>query len=1135
MKTLNKYLLLIITFYALQSSAQTPLPGNDFRIGEYMFAFSYDNTSNPAPCNLTISANNTSGYPSSSLSVLAQDGFNTVDDYTFPSLYMPVDGMIRGLELVENINNSMNTANNTNYIYLKMQTSCKDYFKPWAGAITPGYQYLPSLLLNNILTSASLNGSNDYVDSNYLGENNPFNIKGNTATNDYCVGVMSRPDYQTLFTQVFTGGSNPSGYTLQNYIWGHSINEEGCYNHGYVYSDRYDPAKTTVSLPVPVQNVSSATGYFRNFLKAYGITNQKMTTVQANHGKSINNNTQEEATAPVLSKPQDYINPSLCTNMPDVFFESSYYQFPTTNWYTFPYSNIATGNDYHYLGKFKSIDYALTKVSNVQSMCDLGSSAFSNNSAMNSGSVQNANYFWLLLYGSIIHGASGVWMYGATQSFYSQDPGDVTAQTNYSNMSNAQRFIRPNFPYIYQNYAGQLSREFAYLVNNNIVSTDPGTVICKKTDEADPYCIVPAATSYITDNLLSTNKVPKDVYTWASFLGINYVTSTYTPYPDLETENYGLRYTIRSYGNRTVMIICNMLPIPLETTLDFSNLANPVIRNADQIKVLYESSFPSLAVVSSSTYKTNRDSKIDLVKNTVGKLTFANLPANKQITMAFGPLDTHVIEFEKAVMPEAWAYANDYANGWARVWSNNGSDWIGNWHVLPTDEYLTGDFLNDGTQQLLCIDKSHANGGYATLYKYNATTNNWDEEWSNNGNGTIGGWIMHSTDQYVSGNFTGTGKYDQLLISNTNTRYATLTEISGTKWNSDWNNAGNGFIGTWAIGNADRFITGDWLHSTGRKDLLCIQNQNTNAGAQIITFSSGKWNFSWTNSASGKIGNWTINTTDKYAAGDLNGTGFTDRLITSNYAISRAEIENFSSGTWSQNYTSTGNIAGVGIPQTDDALLVGNLNNSSNGDDMFFIQGTNTSGANYATTVDLVSGTPTWKWSNHDAPWVAPENGFINDWPVADPSGSIAKYLLIKPIAGGPAYLLAMRSYGCTAPYLVNMYKTYINNCSSCGDFSPIKPADQDNSIMGSVDMKVYPNPNRGIYTIEIDNNNDNTANIEVYNIFGQMVKSVENYKLTPGSNNLVDIDMSNAPTGQYIVKCTTDSGVKVSRVTIAK
>src|SRR5207302_13386 len=171
------------------------------------------------------------------------------------------------------------------------------------------------------------------------------------------------------------------------------------------------------NVEVPPQNVDEAIGFFRNRLNAKGVPPgyQKIIVAVVNHGKSINNYLMYDGEGQYL--PQQYINLS---NKPDAIFEASYYQFPIDSaWKTQPYSNINNSgqndNNYHYLAKFKNIDFIKGYNSNVHAemSTELNDDHPSYYTAWHSDlKIRNANYLWFQTYTSIIHGVSGVWFWG---------------------------------------------------------------------------------------------------------------------------------------------------------------------------------------------------------------------------------------------------------------------------------------------------------------------------------------------------------------------------------------------------------------------------------------------------------------------------------------------------------------------------------------------------------------------------------------------------------------------------------------------------------------------------------------------------------------------------------------------------
>jgi hypothetical protein len=77
--------------------------------------------------------------------------------------------------------------------------------------------------------------------------------------------------------------------------------------------------------------------------------------------------------------------------------------------------------------------------------------------------------------------------------------------------------------------------------------------------------------------------------------------------------------------------------------------------------------------------------------------------------------------------------------------------------------------------------------------------------------------------------------------------------------------------------------------------------------------------------------------------------------------------------------------------------------------------------------------------------------------------------------------------------------------------------------------VKVYPNPNKGNFTVTIENPKSDIA-IGVYNLIGEMVKTIETNSLK--STYSVDLNVAN---GVYLVKVTNGGLTSTQKVTINK
>ncbi len=97
------------------------------------------------------------------------------------------------------------------------------------------------------------------------------------------------------------------------------------------------------------------------------------------------------------------------------------------------------------------------------------------------------------------------------------------------------------------------------------------------------------------------------------------------------------------------------------------------------------------------------------------------------------------------------------------------------------------------------------------------------------------------------------------------------------------------------------------------------------------------------------------------------------------------------------------------------------------------------------------------------------------------------------------------------------MQKTYFNRPTAITDVNDI-----------AVDMKVYPNPATDMVNVEISTTVSGKLTMEVYNLMGQKIQSVE------AMNNKAQINIGNLPAGAYVVDCYND-GMKVAAARFIK
>ncbi len=251
------------------------------------------------------------------------------------------------------------------------------------------------------------------------------------------------------------------------------------------------------------------------------------------------------------------------------------------------------------------------------------------------------------------------------------------------------------------------------------------------------------------------------------------------------------------------------------------------------------------------------------------------------------------------------------------------------------------------------------------------------------------------------------------------------------------------------------------------------------------------------------------------------------------------------------------------------------------------IQLNTTGGADFNWTI-LAGGTAnSLSCTNCDSPWASPTNTttyavessastFCPDHQdtvtitVVQPSSVTypAVSISVAPdsnIASGTSVTFTANATGCNNPtyrWVVNSTGLPGNNNStftsntlndndivycvvSCADSCP-SPRDTFSNtitmhinnaaynIANNTDIKLYPNPNSGIFTIEINKlgANRKELQIEILNTIGQTVYS---RSITPANNNIKEqINLNDMPSGMYLLKASTDSGTDIVRFIVA-
>ena len=209
--------------------------------------------------------------------------------------------------------------------------------------------------------------------------------------------------------------------------------------------------------------------------------------------------------------------------------------------------------------------------------------------------------------------------------------------------------------------------------------------------------------------------------------------------------------------------------------------------------------------------------------------------------------------------------------GWTDIWDNgtNLGKIIG-WNLSSSDQFISGNFDSStpGDELFLC----NSNGFAALLHFGNNNGYQWMPVWGNGGNGWVGAMSISSNNQYIAGDFDNDGT-DELLCLNYASGSAMLLKYSSSGWTTLWTNNGIGWIGPggaagWHIQYSDGYTAGAFFPSTGSQLFL----KNVAGWAMIEQYTGSGWVALWSNSGNGKINGWNLSGNDRVLISKLNNT-----------------------------------------------------------------------------------------------------------------------------------------------------------------------------------------------------------------------------------------------------------------------
>jgi hypothetical protein len=700
--------------------------------------------------------------------------------------------------------------------------------------------------------------------------------------------------------------------------------------------------------------------------------------------------------------------------------------------------------------------------------------------------IANANWLWFQAYNSIIHGAKGVWFWGMgggwTQNELDQQASNYppgAALEYWKDESIEDRFQENNFPSYYKQYVRHLSRELRYLVNENFLNNDPNSVLYNKTDYADPYCILPPADTYIPNTYEDPNLGNIDLN--GGIFGDD---------ENFQNENYGLRYSIRTNGDKIIMIITNPLPIPIvNVELNFSSIPDPKIKDASGVWVLFE----NYQNIYSNTYKVDRDGDIDLINNDVGNKYFIPMSSN-QFTMDFGPMDTKILEFA-VVTPHS-----NPDGEWDKIFSNNLSGNINGWTLGDIDYYYQGDFDGNGKEEILIVHNEFTPIPWMTTLEFDG--DDWIWKWSNYGN-------SHPMEPYrenlVVGDFDGDGKDE--IIGNDIPGWTTLFKYNGVDFVWSWSDYGSHPITPYK----DNLVPGDF-DGDGKDEILGC---DFTGWTTIFEYDGTDFVWGWWSD----FGNTHPIQPYKHnlRAGDFDGDGKDELLGLDSWGT----LFKYNGLDWEWLWSTYGSSSFSGwsypIPGSDE-LLIGDLNNDKK-DDLLFIQ--KQPDGHWSTLMTLNSSPGSgwdWLWTgNNDY-----TDPYINDWPINKGVGIHSRYFLIQARNKRVDHLFALRYYKLCSQfrYLANMY--YYANDSFVSN-EDILTENKSSSVL------IFPNPSNGLFTIKLNEELVDQVGITIYNSYGATVFE----QISVATNNL-NLDLTHLEQGIYYINLITNIGTHTEKLIIS-
>ncbi|MCC5918720.1 MAG: zinc-dependent metalloprotease [Cryomorphaceae bacterium] len=218
-------------------------------------------------------------------------------------------------------------------------------------------------------------------------------------------------------------------------------------------------------------------------------------------------------------------------------------------------------------------------------------------------------------------------------------------------------------------------------------------------------------------------------------------------------------------------------------------------------------------------------------------------------TRLFGDVTGNGIEEMVCMSPNAkWCNINKFnceSGNWSHLWTNNNTGQINTFRMREDNKYFLADFNGDGKKaDLICISSQNK---WATVERYNSSTNSFGFLWSNMGNYQLApGYFLQTSNKYVIGDFTGDGT-DEILCFNASGNAALINVYyNGTGYVSTvlWNNSSTiGFFESVAVHPDHTYLPRRYSESTTQHELLTVVGKW--ATTLRYNTSTDSWDWIW--------------------------------------------------------------------------------------------------------------------------------------------------------------------------------------------------------------------------------------------------------------------------------------------------